>query len=117
MINYGVGGTTALNVSDYPYTTCTSYQKLMSSKPDYVVLMLGTNDSKVHNWNEDNYAVDLEQMIRSIMKLNVDPGKIHVMIPPPLYKDGAIEMQQKVFNDVFPQLIPKIVEKIGSGLK
>ena len=42
--NFGVGGTTVLKKSSFPYWSTTAYQESLVIKPDIVVAMWGTND-------------------------------------------------------------------------
>ena len=48
IVNLGVGGRTMMKNGDYPYWNEPQYQQALKSKPDAVVLMLGTNDAKTY---------------------------------------------------------------------
>ena len=50
-------------------------------------------------------------MATNFKNLDSEPD-LFVMIPPPLYINGAVE-QQKVISQIFPELIPSLAEKLG----
>ena len=55
VVNLGCGGRTMLKKGDFPYCNEEHHQKVLESEADVIILMLGTNDSKFHNWNEAEY--------------------------------------------------------------
>jgi lysophospholipase L1-like esterase len=48
--NFGVSGATLLRHGDRPYEVQRAFKGALDFKPDIVVLMLGTNDTKPQNW-------------------------------------------------------------------
>ena len=56
VINFGRGGRTASIYTDHPYIYNPCYSISLASKPDIVIIMLGTNDAKFNNWNEDRFV-------------------------------------------------------------
>jgi len=102
--NWGAGGRTMLKKGDQPYWTTGPLRFALESKPDIVVLMLGTNDAKTGNWHApliSEFPVDYKAMIDAFKNVSSDP-KIYLMVPPPLYQDGAYGMNQTVINSLFP---------------
>ena len=84
------------------------------SNAHIVLFMLGTNDAKACNWSQDRFIEDYTRMVQTYLDSKSKPD-VFVMIPPPLYIDGIFdEMNQKVINELLPQLIPSIVQKIGN---
>ena len=53
-------------------------------------------------------------MASNFMNLESKPD-LYLMIPPPLYLDNFIKMNQTVINGVFPKLIPDIARQLGLG--
>ena len=47
-------------------------------------------------------------MVQTYLDLKSKP-QVFVMIPPPLCEDGKFGLNQKVINEIYPQLIPSIV--------
>jgi acyl-CoA thioesterase I len=81
--NFGVSGTTMLKNADNPYWNKNQYTSAKSLNPDYVIIELGTNDSKDYNWNA--YGVDFEKdysaMIREFAALPSTPTIIICKAP------------------------------------
>ena len=74
--NFGVSSRTMLNKGDYPYMNEMAWKDALAFKPDIVVIKLGTNDSKPHNWQYGNeFRQDLEQMITTLCPALVQPAK------------------------------------------
>merc|ERR1719183_1637137 len=112
VINLGVSGRTMMKNGDYPYWKEKAYQTALNSHPDAVVLMLGTNDAKTYQWDVEQFKKDYLEMGNIFKNLDSKPD-LHIMIPPPLYKDNAYRMNQTVINDVFPKLIPQLGKELG----
>jgi alpha-L-fucosidase 2 len=55
-------------------------------------MMLGTNDSKIYQWNRREYHKDYIEMVKNMKNLPSKP-EVYLMVPPPLYQDGFIQMQ------------------------
>jgi len=51
--NFGVSGRTLLKQGDLPYWNDKAYQNALGFKPDVVIIMLGTNDTKPQNWKHE----------------------------------------------------------------
>ena len=48
VLNLGVSGRTMMKHGDYPYWNEQAYQDALNSEADIVIMMLGTNDSKIY---------------------------------------------------------------------
>ena len=55
VMNFGVSGHCVQESSDEPYTLSESYEMSIKYDADIVVFMLGSNDSKVDNWQGKDY--------------------------------------------------------------
>ena len=53
--NFGVSGHCVQDTSDRPYANTKTYAKSLKYKADIVVFMLGSNDTKVFNWQGIDY--------------------------------------------------------------
>jgi len=124
--NYGDSGKTMLKKGicgpppggDCAYWDQTTYPAAMASTPDIVTIMLGTNDAKEFNWfgvqnAGDSFHDDYVDMIRKFKALPTKP-KVYAMVPPPLYPPQPYDMNQTVINQIFPQMIPTIVQQGGA---
>ena len=54
--NFGVSGTAAMPGADHPYTETDRYASALASRPEIVVIMLGTGDAKFVNWDSQQYV-------------------------------------------------------------
>ncbi|MBQ7601565.1 MAG: hypothetical protein IJU49_05330 [Lachnospiraceae bacterium] len=85
--NFGVCGATASSSGDNPYEKTAASRDSLAFRPNIVLLMLGTNDSKPCNWKDaDEYAEDLKKFV-SIYRALPDKPCIILLTPPPAYGD------------------------------
>merc|ERR1711879_439288 len=79
--------------------------------PHIVVATLGTNDAKESNWDAESFEKDyLELLMEFFERMNPRP-QIWLVQPPPIYEDGAYEIQQDVVNSELPQIVAGIADK------
>jgi acyl-CoA thioesterase I len=85
VLNCGRGGTTINRKGDFPYWSCNEFANVFSFQPDIIIIKLGTNDTRPHNWNEKNFGKDYQWLIDT---LNTIPGKpqIYLCLPVPIFK-------------------------------
>ncbi|MDE5983850.1 MAG: hypothetical protein K2H13_01170 [Eubacterium sp.] len=113
--NFGYTNRTAIKSADYPYTNEKLYQQSLDYKPDIVVIMLGSNDSKENNWDKDKFVNDYCEIIESYLKLESKP-KVYVLVPTPLFEiNGKVMWQLRkdiVDNEICPA-VKQIANKMG----
>ena len=95
--NFGVNSRTArregkefdLRPGDLDYRKTLSYTKSLSCKPDAVILMIGTNDSKPPNWEEtgDAFREGYAALVDDYLAL--DPRPVVVIGISPTVKGGG----------------------------
>ena len=96
VMNFGLGGRTLLKQGDYPYWKEPIYQDALNSKPDVVIIMLGTNDTKPQNWkHEAEFAADYREFVQSFQALASRP-RIYVCrpCPAPVTKPGEGDINE-----------------------
>lgn len=72
--NYGISGRTALSKGDYPYVKTQAFADSRAFQPDIVLIKLGTNDTKPHNWKyKDEFMADYQKLIDSYKSLASHP--------------------------------------------
>lgn len=72
--NFGISGCTLLNQGDNPYQKQGAFKAALADKPDVVIIMLGTNDTKPQNWkHKDQFAADYKGLIGQFAKLPSKP--------------------------------------------
>lgn len=74
--NFGSNGATALVSGDYPYVKTAVYKESKEFQPDIVLIKLGTNDTKPHNWNKEKFAADYQSLIDTYRSLESRPRVI-----------------------------------------
>lgn len=87
--NFGSNGATASDSGDYPYRNTGFLAQIREFAPDIVTVMLGTNDSKPHNWGSGKYYNGLESIIREAKSLPSSP-KVIVFSPTPVSEDSKV---------------------------
>ena len=114
VINYGYSGRTLLSSGDHPYVKEKQYQASINLNGDVYLIMLGTNDSKPHNWNKGKYESELKNLIKSYKNLPNKPNVI-VMIPPKAFPvKGMIKFDiddETIKNEIIP-----IINKVANEL-
>lgn len=102
--NFGVGGATLLNHGDKPYQKQKLCKEALDFKPDVVVIMLGTNDSKPQNWKyKDQFVADYKDLVEQFQKLPSHP-KIFVCLPPPVPGKGNFGINEAGVEEEMPMI-------------
>src|SRR5437762_6914248 len=103
--NFGVSGATMLKKGDKPYDKQKAYQQALDFKPDIVVIMLGTNDSKPQNWDahKDDYVADYNDLIAGFRQANPQ-AKIYVCIPVPAFPGKSTIRGEVIDKEVIPKV-------------
>ena len=76
VLNMGASGMTLQKEGDYPYYKDLRYEQSFSCRPDIVIIMIGTNDSKLQNRNKDRYRAELCEIIERFLGLDTHPRVI-----------------------------------------
>jgi lysophospholipase L1-like esterase len=71
--NYGYNDASARFDADTPYVRKSVYRESLDWNPDIVVLMLGTNDTKSHNWDPVIFRKDYSKIVESYQQLPSHP--------------------------------------------
>lgn len=79
--NFGLRNGTASATGNLPYINSGEYADSLKSKPDIVVLMLGTNDTKIINWDAYEYKEGLSEIVASYLDLKTQP-KVYLVRSP-----------------------------------
>lgn len=105
--NFGFSARTLLDKGDHPYMNEKMYQEVKEYMPDIVTVMLGTNDSKPHNWaHKEEFYDNYVKMVRELQALKTHP-RIFICLPPAVVKDNFGITEAVVLNEVTP-LVRKV---------
>ncbi|RYD41470.1 MAG: sialate O-acetylesterase [Verrucomicrobiaceae bacterium] len=110
--NYGLGGRTMLRKGDHPYWNEGAFKEAQEYKPDVVIIMLGTNDTKPHNWqHKDDFAKDYKDFVKTFQRLKPEP-RVYICRPVPVPGEGNFGINEKALQEEMP-----VIEKISKSLK
>lgn len=109
--NFGVSARTMMNKGDLPYMNELAWRDAKAFNPNIVVIKLGTNDSKTHNWvhGADEYRQSMQAMIDTLKALPSKP-KIYLCSPIPAFKDTWTISDSVIVNGEMP-IIKKLAKK------
>jgi lysophospholipase L1-like esterase len=80
--NFGVNAAALQKLSDFPYWEQGAFRKSIDFAPDIVLIMLGTNDTKVNNWiTVETFIADYRALVRFYQALPSQP-KVYALTPP-----------------------------------
>ena len=109
--NFGVSARTLLRKGDMPYWNEKRFIEAQNFRPDVVIIMLGTNDTKPHNWlHADEFAKDYTDLVNIFLGL---PGKPTVFVcrPTPVPAPGNYEINEACLQEEIP-----IIDRIAAVL-
>ena len=109
--NFGVSARTMMNKGDLPYMNELAWRDAKAFNPNIVVIKLGTNDSKTHNWvhGADEFRQSMQAMIDTLKALPSKP-KIYLCSPIPAFKDSWTISDSVIVNGEMP-IIKKLAKK------
>ena len=82
--NFGLGGATALSFGDRPYAAA-KLAEVLAFRPDVVVVLLGTNDSKPRHWYyREEFARDYGALLEALKGAESHP-RVWACLPPPAF--------------------------------
>lgn len=122
--NFGVPSRTMLKKGNPSYWRESAFQDAQTFKPDIVIIMLGTNDSKhpsaeepkaTNNWRfKADYVRDYEEMIGLFQKAN-DKADIFVMQPVPAFPGRWGVNDETVHTEIGP-MVAQVAKDTGAHL-
>ena len=113
--NFGVSARTLLSKGDLPWRNEPQFQQAQDFKPDVVIIMLGTNDTKPYNWeHKGDFYSDYSDLVDIFAKLPSHPS-IYVCRPCPVPEPGNYGINEANVQREIP-LIDKLAKKKGLGL-
>ena len=81
VLNYGISARTLQKQGDYPYTADKFYEISKGNKIETYLIMLGTNDAKPYNFNEECYKKQLHEFVKEYKELSWHPEVILMAVP------------------------------------
>ena len=115
--NYGVSGTTLIKNGDSPYWKTADLTHALASKPNIVLIALGTNDSKPQNLpaHPSEFGPDLRDMISEFQSLPTHP-KVWLILPPPVFDNNPANINEPVLAASIRPVIRQTAKETHCGL-
>ncbi|MBD3346472.1 MAG: sialate O-acetylesterase [Chitinivibrionales bacterium] len=108
--NCGHSMRAALKKSDYPYGESPWFDSVFAFRPDTILMLLGTNDSKSVNWEYGSeFTGDYNALIDTFLTIESSP-QIILMVPPPIASDQW-GLQKAVIDTAIVPAISEIAEQ------
>jgi lysophospholipase L1-like esterase len=113
--NFGVSASTLLNNGDLPYQRQDAFARALEFKPDIVLIMLGSNDTKPQNWKSiAEFAADYKNLIGKFAALESKP-RVFIARPCVVLGPGAFGLTEANLKSELP-MIDAIAKENGVGL-
>ncbi|WP_018969866.1 GDSL-type esterase/lipase family protein [Rubritalea marina] len=110
--NFGISARTMLSKGDHPYSKEALYKASVNYQPNIVIIKLGTNDSKPHNWaHKAEFKADAKALIEPYLNLEPQP-RIILCQPVPVAEDKWGITDQVVSQQIAP-LIREVAFETG----
>ncbi len=111
VVNFGVSGATVLSEGDFPYISTKEYNESKAFQPDIVLIKLGTNDSKAHNWKFSNsFLKDYKRLVNSYISLKSKP-RVILLTPVRCYLDESPNINPRIIRHEIKPLIESFASK------
>jgi len=114
--NFGIAGATVQKFSDQPYWDEKKKEDARYWRPHIVVFTFGTNDAKESNWDPDAFEQDYKQLCQDFLACVAPRPLVLLATPPPLYEEGAYDMQQDIINNVLQLSVPRVAKAAAREL-
>lgn len=102
--NFGSGGAGMFREGARPYWDSEEFAGLFGFEPHIVTIMLGTNDSKVNEWQySDAFDDDLLAIVDTLSTMQTDPA-VWLCLPPPAFSDAHGICDSLITDGVIPIL-------------
>lgn len=113
--NFGVNGATLLRQGNRPYWKTGAYQKALAFNPQVVLIKLGTNDSKMDNWQyKDAFEKDYVDLVQSFHSLAGRP-RVILLLPVPAWISGEKIDAGRVQREVVP-MVRRVARQTNSEI-
>jgi len=115
--NFGVNAHAAQRAADFPYWGSEAFVASTEFRPEIVLIMLGTNDSRGGNWRGvDAFRADYRDLALHYRHLASNPA-VWLMTPPTLFRLGRSTKVRYGMDDDALREICGVVESIAAGIE
>ena len=103
VVNFGVSGSTASVNSNISYMNQAAFQRALDFKPDFVIVMLGTNDANRATCNDTDISDDYLQIVTAFQSLQSNP-EIVAVDSPPIYSNYSGYNNTYLATNIIPRI-------------
>ncbi|WP_411842503.1 GDSL-type esterase/lipase family protein [Salinicoccus sp. HZC-1] len=109
--NFGANNYAAMKSADFPYADTEEYRNSLEFNPDIVIIMLGTNDSKINNWQgHEQFREEYSELVD--VYIDNEPGtEIYLATPPKAFNEA--DLPGDINNDNIDE-ITQIVKEVAA---
>jgi lysophospholipase L1-like esterase len=113
--NFGVSGRTLMKKGDHPYWIEKAFRDAQDFKPDVVVILIGSNDTKPKNWvHHDEFEADYKEMVETFKNLESKP-RVFICRLPPVPAPGNYGINEANLDLEIP-MIDQVAHDEGVGI-
>lgn len=70
VLNFGRSATTMMEDGNFPYWSAKEFNNMLAYHADVHIIMLGTNDAKLFQWNPDKFKASAQHLIDTLYSVN-----------------------------------------------
>lgn len=104
--NFGLAGRSLQSTADYPYFKEKNAQLSLYLAASFVVIMIGSNDSRDPYWNRERFEAEYRQMVASYQALPSQPELI--LVVPPFVPTSRFGLDNEKIRVDLQEIIPRI---------
>lgn len=107
--NFGKTSYTLMKGTDKSYWNSTEFTNSKNFLPNYVIIMLGTNDCKEMYWNEEQYKADAKALYDTYANLSTKPHVVFALAPHVYGSDRLITTERvNMLHEVQLELVAEM---------
>lgn len=112
VLNYGVNRRTLQREGDWPYDETPHATASVDSRPDIVLIMLGSNDARGDNWNPQRFEAELAAFVERYRTR----GSAVFLLTPPVAFENRRGVSWRIIEDEVAPLVRRVARSLGVDL-
>lgn len=109
VLNAGRSAATLQKKGDLSYWDCNEFSNVFAFKPSIIIIKLGTNDTKPHNWKLNSFEEDYQALIDTFQTIKPTP-RIFLCKPVPVFNTRWGINDSTMTNSLIPT-VEKLAKK------
>lgn len=112
--NFGLAGRSLQSTADYPYFQEKNAQLSLELDASFVIIMIGSNDSRGPYWNKERFTREYREMVETYKALPSQP-EVFVVVPPHV-PTSRFGLNNTIIKEELQEIIPQIATETGTHL-